>query len=160
MARRGPGARMRTCRRAAGFMLFTELEPSILCPISMSYAVTPALRGNAAIHADWVAGPRAAAPTTRASRCSSQKAGLTMGMGMTEKQGGSDVRANTTQAALRRRRRLGPALSPRRPQVVLLGADVRRLPGAGADAGRALSCFFLPRVLPDGTRQRASASSA
>src|SRR3989338_7895781 len=39
--------------RAAGFMLFTELEPSILCPISMTYAVTPALRDNAAIHADW-----------------------------------------------------------------------------------------------------------
>ncbi|MFN3570174.1 MAG: DNA alkylation response protein, partial [Polaromonas sp.] len=39
--------------RAAGFMLFTELEPSTLCPISMTYAVTPALRSNAAIHADW-----------------------------------------------------------------------------------------------------------
>ena len=39
--------------RAAGFMLFTELEPSTLCPISMTYAATPALRGNAAIHADW-----------------------------------------------------------------------------------------------------------
>ena len=40
-------------KRAAGFMLFTELEPSILCPISMTYAVTPALRGNAAIAAYW-----------------------------------------------------------------------------------------------------------
>ncbi|MEO7399750.1 MAG: DNA alkylation response protein, partial [Polaromonas sp.] len=39
--------------RAAGFMLFTELEPSTLCPISMTYAVTPALRGNQAIYADW-----------------------------------------------------------------------------------------------------------
>src|SRR6478735_6483553 len=39
--------------RAAGFMLFTELEPSILCPISMTYAVTPALRSNAAIYAEW-----------------------------------------------------------------------------------------------------------
>ena len=40
-------------RRAAGFMLFTEVEPSILCPISMTYAVTPALRANAAIAAEW-----------------------------------------------------------------------------------------------------------
>jgi putative acyl-CoA dehydrogenase len=45
-------------QRAAGFMLFTELEPSILCPISMTYAVTPALRSNAAIYADW--GPKLA----------------------------------------------------------------------------------------------------
>ncbi|MBW8722512.1 MAG: DNA alkylation response protein, partial [Polaromonas sp.] len=42
--------------RAAGFMLFTELEPSTLCPISMTYAATPALRGNTAIYADW--GPK------------------------------------------------------------------------------------------------------
>jgi putative acyl-CoA dehydrogenase len=40
-------------QRAAGFMLFTELEPSILCPISMTYAVTPALRSNDAIYRDW-----------------------------------------------------------------------------------------------------------
>ncbi len=80
------------------------------------------------------------------------KPGVTMGMGMTEKQGGSDVRANTTQAVRDRQRCLGRALCDHRPQVVLLGADVRCLPGAGAGAGRALSCFFLPRVLPDGTR--------
>ena len=43
----GRRGRRRTCERAAGFMLFTELEPSVLCPVSMSYAVTPALRGNA-----------------------------------------------------------------------------------------------------------------
>ncbi|HZE90667.1 MAG TPA: DNA alkylation response protein, partial [Rhizobacter sp.] len=84
-------------RRAAGFMLFTELEPSTLCPISMTYAVTPALRGNPAIAAEWEPmltkrhydGRFVAAP---------QKNGVTLGMGMTEKQGGSDVRANTTQA--------------------------------------------------------------
>src|SRR6478752_9708549 len=44
--------------RAAGFMLFTELEPSMLCPISMRYAVTPALRGNPGVYADW--GPKLA----------------------------------------------------------------------------------------------------
>jgi len=84
-------------RRAAGFMLFTELEPSMLCPISMSYAATPALRRNAAVHADW--GPKL---TSRdydpVLKPVAQKTGVTMGMGMTEKQGGSDVRANTTQA--------------------------------------------------------------
>src|SRR5512133_152077 len=74
--------------RAASFMLFTELEPSILCPISMTYAATPSLRKNAAIYADW--GPKLASraydPQLKPWQ---EKAGLTMGMGMTEKQGGS-----------------------------------------------------------------------
>ena len=90
----GPGAHI---DRAAAFMLFTEAEPSVLCPISMSYAVTPALRANAAIY-------RAVGPGLANTRYdqrfipASQKHGLAMGMGMTEKQGESDVRANTTQA--------------------------------------------------------------
>ncbi|RYF71948.1 MAG: DNA alkylation response protein, partial [Comamonadaceae bacterium] len=92
----GPGSSPHV-QRAAGFMLFTELEPSILCPISMTYAATPGLRGNAAIHADWAPGlqSRWYDPALKSYR---DKPGLTMGMGMTEKQGGSDVRANTTQA--------------------------------------------------------------
>ncbi|GAC1526370.1 MAG: DNA alkylation response protein [Ramlibacter sp.] len=83
--------------RAAGFLLFTELEPSVLCPVSMTYAATPALRGNAAIFGDWA--PRLTSrvydPLLKPWH---QKAGVTMGMGMTEKQGGSDVRANSTIA--------------------------------------------------------------
>ncbi len=83
--------------RAAGFMMFTELEPSILCPISMTYAVTPALRTNAAVYADW--GPKLTSRVYDPVLAKwSDKPGVTMGMGMTEKQGGSDVRANTTQA--------------------------------------------------------------
>ena len=133
--------------RAAGFMLFTELEPSILCPISMTYAVTPALRDNAAIHADWA--PRL---TSRAYdpalKLFSEKTGVTMGMGMTEKQGGSDVRANTTQAvpdgsdAWGQRFRLTGHKwffsAPMCDAFLVL---------AQAPAG--LSCFFIPRVLPD-----------
>ncbi len=89
-------------------MLFTELEPSVLCPVSMSYAVTPALRANAALYADW--GPSSPArSTTRASCRSAHKTAVTMGMGMTEKQGGSDVRANTTRAVSDGRRRAGAA---------------------------------------------------
>ena len=49
----GGGAAPPHVLRAAGFMLFTELEPSILCPISMTYAVTPALRGNPRDPRDW-----------------------------------------------------------------------------------------------------------
>jgi putative acyl-CoA dehydrogenase len=47
---KGPGAHI---ERAAGFLMFTQLEPSVLCPISMTYAVTPALRGNAKVFGDW-----------------------------------------------------------------------------------------------------------
>lgn len=135
--------------RAAGFMLFTELEPSILCPISMTYAATPALRRNEAIYAQW--GPRL---TSRAYdpvlKPYGQKLGVTMGMGMTEKQGGSDVRANTTQAvpdgsdAWGQRYRLTGHKwffsAPMCDAFLVL-----------AQAPGGLSCFFLPRVLPDGS---------
>ena len=135
--------------RAAGFMMFTELEPSILCPISMTYAVTPALRSNAAIYADW--GPKLASreydPALKVWR---EKPGLTMGMGMTEKQGGSDVRANTTQAvadgedAWGKRYRVNGHKwffsAPMCDAFLIL---------AQTPAG--LTCFFLPRVRPDGS---------
>ena len=136
--------------RAASFMLFTELEPSILCPISMTYAVTPALQENAAVYADW--GPKL---TSRAYdpalKLFKDKPGVTMGMGMTEKQGGSDVRANTTQAVPEGRDDWGERYritghkwffsAPMCDAFLVLA----QTPGG-------LTCFFLPRVLPDGTR--------
>ena len=135
--------------RAAGFMLFSELEPSSLCPISMTYAVTPALRGNAAIYADWA--PRL---TSRhydpALKVWHAKRGLTMGMGMTEKQGGSDVRANTTRAIPDGADGWGQRFAvtghkwffsaPMCDAFLIL---------AQTPAG--LSCLFMPRVLPDGS---------
>ena len=136
--------------RAAGFMLFTELEPSILCPISMSYAVTPALRGNAAIHADW--GPKLASlwydPALKPFK---DKPGVTMGMGMTEKQGGSDVRANTTRAV-----REGSDAWGERYAITghkwFFSAPMCDAFLVLAQAPAGLSCFLLPRVLPDGSR--------
>ena len=136
--------------RAAAFMLFTELEPSILCPISMTYAVTPALKDNPAIYADWAPQltSRAYDPALRPWR---DKPGVTMGMGMTEKQGGSDVRANTTQAVPdghddwgARYRLTGHKWFMSAP---MCDAFLVLAQSAGG-----LSCFFLPRVLPDGTR--------
>ena len=133
--------------RAAGFMLFTELEPSILCPISMTYAVTPALRGNAAIFSQW-APKLMSRDYDPAMKVFSQKSGLTMGMGMTEKQGGSDVRANTTRAT-------ADGTDARGKRFTLVGhkwffsapmCDAF-LVLAQTEAG--LSCLFLPRVLPD-----------
>ena len=137
-------------QRAAAFMMFTELEPAILCPISMTYAVAPALRDNPAIHRDWAPKLEARAydPVLKLWR---DKPGVTMGMGMTEKQGGSDVRANTTQAAHDGRDDWGERYrltghkwffsAPMCDAFLVL-----------AQAPGGLSCFFLPRILPDGTR--------
>ena len=133
--------------RAAAFMLFTEAEPSVLCPVSMSYAVTPALRANPALYAAW--GPKLAATAYDARFVPMpHKSAVTMGMGMTEKQGGSDVRANTTRAehdgsdAWGERYRLSGHKwffsAPMCDAFLVL---------AQTPAG--LSCFFLPRWLPE-----------
>jgi putative acyl-CoA dehydrogenase len=136
--------------RAAGFMLFTELEPSILCPISMTYAVTPALRGNAGVYADW-GSKLGSLWYDPALKLFSDKPGVTMGMGMTEKQGGSDVRANTTQAV-----RDGSDAWGERYAITghkwFFSAPMCDAFLVLAQAPAGLSCFFLPRVLPDGSR--------
>lgn len=135
-------------RRAAGFMLFTELEPSTLCPISMSYAATPALRGNTAIYADW--GPKLASRAYDPELKQWQaKAGLTMGMGMTEKQGGSDVRANTTRAEPTGRDGWGERYAITGHKW-FFSAPMCDAFLVLAQTKSGLSCFFLPRVLPDG----------
>jgi len=146
----GAGAHL---ERAAGFMLFTEAEASVLCPVSMSYAVTPALRANGALAAEWT--PRLAG-TTYDPRFvpAAQKTAVTMGMGMTEKQGGSDVRANTTRAEFDGRDAWGERwrltghkwfFSAPMCDAFLVLAQTTASPAG-------LSCFFLPRWLPDGTR--------
>ncbi|MFT3721213.1 isovaleryl-CoA dehydrogenase [Pseudorhodoferax sp.] len=143
----GPHAHL---QRAAGFMLFTELEPSILCPVSMTYAVAPALRGNAAIQADW--SPKLQSRWyDPALRCIADKPGATMGMGMTEKQGGSDVRANTTQACRDGRDAWGERYAVTGHKW-FFSAPMCDAFLVLAQAPSGLSCFFLPRVLPDGSR--------
>lgn len=134
--------------RAAAFMLFTELEPSILCPISMTYAVAPALKDNPAIYADWAPQltSRAYDPALKLWK---DKPGVTMGMGMTEKQGGSDVRANTTQAVPD-----GSDAWGQRFKVTghkwFFSAPMCDAFLILAQTPSGLSCLFLPRVLPDG----------
>ncbi len=133
--------------RAAGFMLFTELEASTLCPISMTYAVAPALRGNPAIYADWA--PQLSSRRYDPALVSWRgKRGATMGMGMTEKQGGSDVRANTTSAM-----RVGSDGWGERYQLTghkwFFSAPMSDAFLVLAQAPAGLSCFFMPRVLPE-----------
>jgi putative acyl-CoA dehydrogenase len=143
----GPGAHI---ERAAAFLMFTELEPSVLCPVSMTYAVTPALRANTAVFAQCfhtLASTRydaALAPIA-------SKTGATMGMGMTEKQGGSDVRANTTRADF-----VGEDAWGRCHRLTghkwFFSAPMSDAFLVLAQTGAGLGCLFLPRVLPDGSR--------
>ena len=126
--------------RAAKTSVWTP-EPGHVCPISMTYAVVPALRHNAELAEVYEPlltsreyDPELKVPAT--------KAGITAGMSMTEKQGGSDVRAGTTRGDAERRRQL----QPDRPQVVHVGADVRHLPGARPGARRAV--LLLPAADP------------
>ena len=114
------------------FMVFSQAEAGVGCPISMTYSVIPALRKQPELAAEWE--PRFMSTAYDGElRPAPDKPGALCGMGMTEKQGGSDVRANTTTAHAAERRRARSRVRDHRPQVVLLGADVRRVPGAGAD---------------------------
>ncbi|CAJ1508456.1 acyl-CoA dehydrogenase family protein [[Mycobacterium] burgundiense] len=123
-------------------------EPGHICPISMTYAVVPALRHNAELAAVYeplltsrVYDPALAVPTT--------KPGLTAGMSMTEKQGGSDVRAGTTEAVPK-----GDGSYRLTGHKWFTSAPMCDIFLVLAQAPGGLSCFFLPRVLPDGSRNR------
>ena len=143
------GGALSHLERAAGFMLFTEAEPSVLCPVSMSYAVAPALRANPALWAAW--GDKLAS-TAYDSRFvpMAQKTAVTMGMGMTEKQGGSDVRANTTRAEAD-----GMDAWGRRFAITghkwFFSAPMCDAFLVLAQTSAGLSCFFLPRWVQDET---------
>ena len=132
--------------RAAGFYVWGQAEAGHLCPISMTYAIVPALR-----HAPELA--RQYEPLLAATRYDFglrpplAKQGLCAGMSMTEKQGGSDVRANTTKA------------TPQADGTYRItghkwftSAPMGDLFMVLAQAPGGLSCFLLPRVCPDGTR--------
>ncbi|MFJ4841770.1 acyl-CoA dehydrogenase family protein [Streptomyces sp. NPDC088746] len=134
-------------RRAAGFLVWTQAEAGHGCPLSMTHAAVPALRTDPALAAEWE--PLLTSHVYEEElRPASQKAGALFGMGMTEKQGGTDVRSNTTRA------------------VPLAGDGEYLLTGHKwfcsapmsdgflvlAQAPGGLSCFLVPRVLPDGAR--------
>jgi putative acyl-CoA dehydrogenase len=139
-----PGAH---AARAAAFYVWSQVEGGHGCPVSMTYAAVPALRHHPALAAQWE--PLATTlDYDPGLRPAVTKRGVLFGMAMTEKQGGSDVRANTTRA-------------------VPTGTDGEHLLTGHkwfcsapmcdaflvlAQAPGGLSCFMLPRVLPDGTR--------
>jgi putative acyl-CoA dehydrogenase len=136
-------------RRAAGFFAWTQTEPGHGCPLSMTYAAVPALRADDAIAKEWT--PRLASTSYDFGlRPAAQKSGALAGMGMTEKQGGSDVRANLTTATPTSVD--GEYLLDGHKWFTSAPMDDVFLVLAQAPGG--LTCFVVPRVLPDGSLNR------
>ncbi|WP_326953275.1 acyl-CoA dehydrogenase family protein [Amycolatopsis sp. NBC_01286] len=131
--------------RAAKFFVWGQVEAGHSCPISMTYAAIPALRANPELAARYEP-LLAATEYDFGLREPTSKRGLIAGMSMTEKQGGSDVRANTTTAT--------PSADG---SYTLVGhkwftsAPMSDMFLTLAQAPGGLSCFLLPRVLPDGS---------
>ncbi len=131
--------------RAARFYLTAQLECGHLCPITMTSASLAALMANPRIFRDWA--PRV---TTRKYDSSQkppvEKVGLTLGMGMTEKQGGTDVRANTTRAE-----RAGGSLYRLTGHKWFISAPMSDAFLMLGQTSEGLSCFLVPRILGDGS---------
>ena len=131
--------------RAARFYLTAELETGHLCPITMTSASLAALMASPKLFREWA--PRI---TTRkydqGQKPPVEKTGLTLGMGMTEKQGGTDVRANTTRAE-----RAGGGFYRLSGHKWFMSAPMSDAFLVLAQAGEGLSCFLAPRILGDGS---------
>ncbi|MGW5117950.1 acyl-CoA dehydrogenase family protein [Streptomyces noursei] len=138
-----PGAHL---VRAAKFYVWSQAEPGHGCPVSMTYAAVPALRAAPELAAQYE--PLLAARTYDFGlRAPLTKHGLIAGMSMTEKQGGSDVRANTTRAVP-----AGDGSYRLTGHKWFTSAPMSDVFLALAQTDEGLSCFLVPRVLPDGTR--------
>ncbi|MEW1962617.1 acyl-CoA dehydrogenase family protein [Microbacterium sp. NPDC077644] len=136
-----PGANV---ARAATFMLYAQIEPGHACPISMTHAVVPVLQQHPGVADGWLARVEA---TTYDPSLTAHKHSALFGMAMTEKQGGSDVRANTTIASP-----IGDGRYLLNGHKWFCSAPMSDAFLVLAQAPGGLSCFLLPRVLDDGTR--------
>ncbi|MBU1226576.1 MAG: acyl-CoA dehydrogenase family protein [Actinobacteria bacterium] len=132
--------------RAAKMIVWSQAETGHICPISMTYSVVAALRHQPDLAAVWEPGltVRSYDPAYAPSL---EKTGLTAGMALTEKQGGSDVRANTTVAVPD-----GAGAYSLTGHKWFVSAPMSDVFLVLANAPGGLSCFLLPRWLPDGTR--------
>ena len=139
-----PGAHV---ARTAMYLTAVQAEGGFACPITMTFAAVPALRAQPEIAAEWE--PRLTATTyDPVLRPAAEKRSALCGMAMTEKQGGSDVRANTTVA----RPLDGEGEYELTGHKWFCSAPMCDLFLVLAQAPEGISCFALPRILPDGTR--------
>lgn len=135
--------------RAGLTYLHNQPEQGNNCPLTMTYACVPVLRHQPALARDWL--PRVTATEYDGRFVPAwDKPGNTIGMGMTEKQGGSDVRANTTRATP-----IGQAGAGQLYELVghkwFFSAPMCDAFLVLAQAGAGLSCYLLPRFAPDGS---------
>ena len=137
----GPGANV---ARAAAFMLFAQVEPGHACPISMTHAAVPALAASETLTAEWL--PRLLS-RDYSGELKPGKTSALFGMAMTEKQGGSDVRAGTTRAVA-----TGDGTFRITGHKWFCSAPMSDAFLVLAQTPSGLGCFLVPRVLPDGTR--------
>ncbi len=137
-------------RRAAKFYVWGQVESGHGCPISMTYAAVPVVRAQPELATLWLA-PLASSEYDPRLVPIAEKSAALCGMGMTEKQGGSDVRANQTRAVPAARS--GPGC-----EYLLTGhkwfcsAPMSDAFLVLAQAAHGISCFLVPRVLADGER--------
>jgi putative acyl-CoA dehydrogenase len=136
-----PGAHV---ARAGGFYMAAQMEPGHCCPITMTHASVAALRHAPALAAAWL--PKILSRTYDPGAVPAvTKTAVTLGMGMTERQGGTDVRANTTRAE-----RLDDETFAITGHKWFLSAPMSDAFLVLAQAKDGLSCFLLPRLTPDG----------
>src|SRR5262249_25099923 len=143
----GPGAHV---ARAAGFMCIAQAEAGVCCPIGATYAAIPALRRQPDVAAEWE--PRLLSYEYDGRPLpSAEKSGALCAIGMTEKQGGSDVRANTTTATPLNGG--GPGAEYEiNGHKWFFSAPMCDAFLVLAQAEGGISCFLLPRWTPDGER--------
>jgi putative acyl-CoA dehydrogenase len=143
-----PGAHV---ARAAKFYVWSQVEPGHGCPISMTYAVVPALRQQAEVAAEWE--PRLVSRDYDGRRLPApEKRGAIAGMAMTEKQGGSDVRANTTRAVAAGSNGGSDGAYTLTGHKWFCSAPMSDVFLMLAQTESGLSCFAVPRWRPDGTK--------
>ena len=138
--------------RAALYMTAMQAEAGFCCPITMTFAVVPALRATPELAAEWEPLVTATSYDPRLVPASEKGCAIS-GMAMTEKQGGSDVRANTTLA-----RPLNGGGAGAEYELVghkwFCSAPMSDFFLVLAQTDEGLSCFLMPRVLPDGSRNQ------
>jgi putative acyl-CoA dehydrogenase len=136
--------------RAALYATAMQAEAGFCCPITMTFAVIPALRAQPELAAEWEPLLMSSSYDPRLVPAA-EKGNAISGMAMTEKQGGSDVRANTTVA-----RALNGGGAGAEYEIVghkwFCSAPMSDMFLVLAQAEEGLSCFLMPRILPDGSR--------
>ncbi len=136
--------------RAASYYLFAQVESGSLCPVTMTFAAIPVLQKEPALFSQLAAKLASSVHDAR-DLPMAQKESILIGMGMTEKQGGSDVRSNSSVASA--------VAAPGRGQPYLITGHKWFFSAPMCDAhlvlartGQGLSCFFVPRFRPDGSK--------